>query len=368
VEKNFTGHNRAHREEAAAASALAAEVTTAQTKTVGIVVYDGVAMLDFASPMEAFRRAERDTREEAACYKPVLIGVGSKRVCTDAGVQLHASYTCETAPPLDTIVIPGGAGIRSLLILDSLSAWLHARVAFTRRLVAVRDGVYALAAARLLASRAVTTHWRYASQLAQQYPDIRVAIDAAVVCDGPFYTCSSANAAIELSISLIEADYGRRVALEVARELVSSLRPAGEISPASITAADCDPDPADRLADVPAWVAAHLRDNLTVDNLAARACLCPRHFSRRFKEVFHCTPADFVESVRLAEAKKRLVTTRNSIDSIATAVGFHSSDSFRRAFERHAGMGPREFRKVELSAKDAARHQRHAFAVHGGGR
>jgi transcriptional regulator GlxA family with amidase domain len=93
------------------------------------------------------------------------------------------------------------------------------------------------------------------------------------------------------------------------------------------------------------WIQGHLRRDLSVETLAERACLSPRHFSRRFKDVFGTTPATFVEDLRLGEARERLTLPDQTIESVADSVGFNSSDAFRRAFERRFGLEPRSYRK-----------------------
>ena len=88
-----------------------------------------------------------------------------------------------------------------------------------------------------------------------------------------------------------------------------------------------------------------LREDLAVDALAKRACLCPRHFSRRFKKAFRRTPAVFVEDLRLNEARQRLSANgAMTIDSISASVGFRSADAFRRAFQRRFGVNPTHYR------------------------
>ena len=79
-----------------------------------------------------------------------------------------------------------------------------------------------------------------------------------------------------------------------------------------------------------------------------------RHFGRVFKQVFNCTPADFVEELRLSEARRRLLGLRTTVESIAESVGFKSSDAFRRAFERRVGVTPTAFRRqVQVGKKPA---------------
>src|SRR5260370_42452364 len=93
------------------------------------------------------------------------------------------------------------------------------------------------------------------------------------------------------------------------------------------------------------WIMSHLNENLSVEALAAKACLCPRHFSRRFKTEFRTTPADFVERLRLDEACHRLSSRDNSVEDVGVSVGFKSGDAFRRAFQRRLGVNPREYRQ-----------------------
>ena len=83
----------------------------------------------------------------------------------------------------------------------------------------------------------------------------------------------------------------------------------------------------DRFGELAAWMAGHLSEDLSVDALAARACVCARHFNRKFKHAFGSTPAAFVEGLRLGEARRRLSSEEASIEAVADSVGFASADS-----------------------------------------
>jgi transcriptional regulator GlxA family with amidase domain len=212
-----------------------------------------------------------------------------------------------------------------------------------RRIASVCTGVYGLAATGLLDGRQVTTHWRFTRDVARRFPNIKVNPDALFLKDGPFYTSAGVTAGIDLSLALIEEDYGPGVALSVARELVMYLkRPGGQeqySEPLQFQIQSTD-----RFADLAAWMMRHLHQDLSVEVLADKACLCPRHFSRRFKEVFGTTPALYVEGLRLNEARRRLTLPNQTIESIAASVGFKSADVFRRAFERRFGVTPSGYR------------------------
>jgi len=196
----------------------------------------------------------------------------------------------------------------------------------------------------LLNGRRVTTHWRHAHDLARRFPALKVDPKALYLKDGKFYTCAGIAAGIDLSLALIEEDFGPRVALSVARELVVYLkRPGGQeqfSEPLKFQT-----QASDRFADLAAWIQGHLQEDLSAEALADRACLSPRHFSRRFKDAFDATPAAFVESLRLTEARERLTLPDQTIERIAASVGFKSTDAFRRAFERRYGLKPTTYRK-----------------------
>jgi transcriptional regulator GlxA family with amidase domain len=89
----------------------------------------------------------------------------------------------------------------------------------------------------------------------------------------------------------------------------------------------------------------NLKKDLSVETLAARSGLCPRHFSRRFKATFSVSPGEYVEQMRLDEARRRLAAAEHTIEGVAASVGYASADSFRRAFERRFGLAPSHYRR-----------------------
>jgi transcriptional regulator GlxA family with amidase domain len=196
----------------------------------------------------------------------------------------------------------------------------------------------------MLDDRQVATHWRYATDVAQRFPKLGVNANCLFVKDGPFYTSAGAMAGIDLSLSLIEEDYGIRVALVIARELVVSAKRSGlqEQYPETL---QFQSRSVSRLSELTTWVISNLNDNLSLERLAARACLCPRHFTRRFKQEFGTSPAAFVERLRIDEACHRLSVHNNSVEDIAVSVGFKSAASFRRAFQRLLGINPNDYRR-----------------------
>lgn len=315
-------------------------------KSVAILGFDGVSALDLAGPLDALGAARIDVAagKTSPCYAPSVIGVTGKFFTSDSGFAGSANDILRKTSMVDTLIMPGGSGIRVADVRRRVADWLVAHAARIRRIIAINAGIYPLAQSGLLDGRKVTTHWKFAQDLARRFPTVRVDQTIASAKDGAFYTCGGGTAAVEMMLALIEEDYGRWIALSVARGLVLRFRPIADAESATETL-HFDYSPADRLADLPAWISTHLDENLSVDALAERACLCPRHFRRLFKKTFKVTPAAFVERVRILEAGRRLLLPQTNIENVAAAVGFKNSDSFRRAFERRRGVSPNVYRR-----------------------
>jgi len=313
-------------------------------RRVGFVGFDGVTALDLVGPLEAFATARPPEGENPPpSYEPLVVGLTARPFTADSGLVLKPNRTFANAPRFDTLIIPGGPGLRRPAVTAAVSAWIASRAHRVRRLASVCTGIYGLAPTGLLDGRRVTTHWRFAHDVAQRFPALRVEAAPLFLKDGRFYTSAGITAGIDLALALIEEDWGPAVSLSVARELVVYLKRPGDQEQFS--------EPLrfqlrseDRFADLAAWIATHLDRDLSVETLAERVHLSARQFRRRCKQAFGTTPAALVEELRLAEASRRLTARAADVKGVAAAVGFNSGDVFRRAFERRFSLPPSTYR------------------------
>jgi transcriptional regulator GlxA family with amidase domain len=313
-------------------------------KVIGLVVFDGMRMLDFAGSAEAFGAALIPTGfTPYRAYRVVTIAPTRNPCAADSGVTITPQETFDTAPELDTLILPGASSFEVQKIKPNLLSWLKYRVPTTRRIAALSSAIYPLAETGFLDGRQTTTHWRFAKDIASRFPKLKLTQNSLFIKDGPFFTAAGGSASIDFSLSLIEEDYGRRIALGLARELIVYMKRPGSEGQYS-ESLQFQTKASDRFSDIPAWILCNLHENLSVEVLAQRACLCPRHFARLFKGTFGRTPSEFVEDARLKEAERRLAIPRNSIGSIAASLGFRSHFAFCRAFERRLGMTPSQYR------------------------
>ena len=323
-------------------------------KRVGLIVDEGITAADLMGSAEVLSRATVGTSDhtepgESCCYRVITIGISAEPCVTECGIVIKPHVDLEGAPPLDTVLICGG-GSPGEKLNKRLIRWLKQQAPSTRRIAALGKGIYALAATGFLDGRQAVIHWRFAKDIASRFPKLRVNPNNLFIKDGPFYTCAGGTSALDFALALVEEDYGRHVALALARELVVHVKRSGEDEQYS-EALKFQIQSSDRFADLPAWILSHLSDDLSIDVLAQRAAMSRRNFTRLFHEAFGKTPAQFVAEARIAEAQQRLLVPRNSIESIASSLGFRSADVFSVAFERFTGIRPRIYRALRRAPK-----------------
>jgi len=318
----------------------------AASRVVGFYVFPGHAMLDFAGPLSAFK--VMDHVDQRRRYETVVLSKTGGPIPSAEGVDV--SSVTASRSPLDTLVVIGGPGVFCLSETDFASVRGHADSA--RRTASVCTGAFLLAGAGLLGGRKATTHWAHAPRLAKDYPSVHVEADRIYVRDGPIWSSAGVTAGIDMSLAMIEDDYGAEVARATAHYLVVPFRRRGGQSQYSEMLA-FDP-PSDRIARTLVFAQAHLSEALTVERLATIACLSPRQFSRSFHNETGETPAGAIERLRAEAAKARVETGIEPIESIASSLGFLDPERMRRAFVRRFGKSPQALRRASRSVKPPA--------------
>ncbi|WKX71598.1 GlxA family transcriptional regulator [Streptomyces sp. XD-27] len=318
-------------------------------RTILIVLFEGTLSLDFTGPLEVFDAVDRAGGVPDA-YRIRTATVDGEPVRTSSGLIVTPDYSLAdtpgsslaAAPIPHTLIVPGGAGTRTLD--PRLVAWLRERAGLAERVVSICTGAFALAEAGLLDGRRVTTHWTTCQTLAREYPEVEVDPDPIFIRDGQISTSAGVTSGIDLALALVEEDLGRDVALRVARHLVVFLRRPGNQTQfsAQLAAQTAQRRP---LRDLQAWITEHPSADLSVTALADRANLSPRHFARAFRAEVGMAPGQYVERVRLEAARRMLEDCDDGIEEISRACGYGTPEAMRRAFIRRLGAAPAEYRR-----------------------
>lgn len=308
-------------------------------RTVLVVLIDAVQSLDVTGPVEVFAGAEKHT---PGTYRVRTASLDGAPVRTSSGLTLVPDEALADAPGPHTLLVPGGQGTRrpDPRLID----WLREHGPRAERLVSVCTGAVLLAEAGLLDGRRATTHWAYCDKLARDHPAIEVDAEPIYVRDGHVSTSAGVTSGIDLALALVEDDLGRDAALTVARHLVVFLRRPGNQAQfsAQLAAQTAQREP---LREVQRWITEHPADDLTIESLAERASLSPRHFARAFLAETGMTPGRYVDRVRLEHARRLLEDTGDGIEEISRTSGYGTPEAMRRAFVKALGAAPAEYRR-----------------------
>jgi transcriptional regulator GlxA family with amidase domain len=312
-------------------------------RSIGVLIYPRFQLLDAAGPIAAFAAANRFAPD---AYRISVVALKPGLVVSEAGAAMHA--VALPRAPLDTVLVAGGEFSRLPVNCPQTQAWLAKAARRARRVASICSGAFFLAEVGLLNGCRATTHWERCAELTRRYPQVRVEPDRIFVQSGKIWTSAGVTAGIDLALALIGEDLGEDVARRTAQDLVVyHRRPGGQ----SQFSALIDVDRQDgRFARLLHWMRSHLSEPLTVESLAERAAMSPRHFSRAFAAETGLTPAKAVERLRVEAARERVESSSEPIERIGDAVGFTDPERMRRAFVRAFGQPPPALRRAARGA------------------
>ena len=314
------------------------------TKSVAILALPGVRMLDVAGPLDVF--AEANVLAGRKHYELTLVAAAAGDIRASSGIRLRPDLLVANhgREQFDTLLVVAAPHADEDEPDPIAVEWLQRVIPATRRYGSVSSGAFLLAAAGLLDGKRVATHWAVAERLARDYPTILVEAEAIHLRDGKVRTAAGITAGLDLALALVEEDLGGIIASRISRQLVMFFRNPGGQSKLS-RKGQAAPLGRSALQEVQRWAAGSPDADLRISVLAARAGLSARHFARLFHHEVGLTPARWVEQMRVAAARQLLETGRHAPKQVAARCGFAASDTFRRAFSRHVGVTPSEYRQ-----------------------
>lgn len=300
-------------------------------RAVLIIAYPGVGLLDLAGAQTVLWAATRVlAQRRLPGYRPVTLSLAGGLLRTAEGLEIETCAAREVPlSGIDTLIVPGAPEIERLGAESAeLLRWIAEAGRASRRTASVCQGAVLLAEAGLLQA------WDASIPLER---------GALVVQQGRLWTSASG---VDLALALVEADGGRDVAVQVARELAVALKRSGDHGAFGEPLHGQGPDCA-AFDELHRWLADNLAaPNLRVEALAEHCHMSPRNFSRLYKLKTGRSPAKAVSILRLEAARRLLEDSDRHIDQIARQCGFGDEERMRTTFQRHLATSPRGYRKL----------------------
>ena len=307
---------------------------------IGVLVFPDFQLLDAAGPISAFEIAARFAGN-APDIKVLAVAPGPVR--STSGVELLARRFRPSGAN-GTLIVAGGEGVDEAARCPKTLAFVRATAKRGLRIASVCSGAFILAEAGLLDGRRATTHWQRTRQFLKAYPNVKLEPDQIFTRDGNIWTSAGITAGIDLALAMIAEDHGEEIAQKTARQLVLYHRRSGGQSQFSSLLELKAPN--GRFASLLSWAREHLNAPLTVEDLAEKAGMSARHFTRAFIAETGTTPSKAVERLRIEVARQHVQSSSEAIERVAEMTGFRDPERMRRAFIRAFGQPPQSLRRA----------------------
>lgn len=224
--------------------------------------------------------------------------------------------------------------------------WVRRHIAVDAVVCSACSGAVLLAEAGLLDGADAASHWLMADVFRDRYPAVNFRPER-ILCDsgrsGRLITTGGASSWQDLALYLIGRFCGAEEAARIARLFVIGDRRDGQLPFAVMTRPRQHGNAA--IADVQTWLADNYASPNPVTAMVARSGMAERTFKRQFKTATGYAPVDYVQAMRIEEAKQMLETEPTAIEEIAVAVGYEDPTFFRKLFRRHVGVTPAQYRQ-----------------------
>jgi transcriptional regulator GlxA family with amidase domain len=280
-------------------------------------------------------------------YEVLTCALEPGPVPAEADFSILVRHGPELLASADTVILPAShlskdEGLTTPLrgpLADALD-----RIRPGTRIASICTGAFVLAAAGLLNGRSATTHWNAARAFRRAFPHVRLDPDVLYTDNGDVLTSAGEAAGIDLCLHLIRRDHGAAVATKAARMVV--VPPHREGGQAQFIERPVPAEPEASTGPVREWVLANLDRPVDLDDLAARAAMSKRTFTRRFREETGVSPVNWINQQRLAHARHLLESTDLPVDRVAENAGFGTGGSLRLHLRASVGRSPSAYRET----------------------
>ncbi len=324
--------------------AIGARVMT----TVVFFLCDKMLATSLTLPLEQLRAAEQMAQARAGSTASSLTIVTASldggAVRTQTGLTLTPDCAIDSLQQPDLVYLPAlwRNPLPALRQNQTLTPWLIRQHARGTALVGVGTGCCLLAEAGLLNQRPATTHWYYFDAFARRYPQVQLKRQHFITRSDNLFCAASVNSLADLTVFFIQQLFSAPIARSVERHFFHEIRQAYTESLREAGSVQLHPD--ESIAEAQAWMRDNAHSSLTVGRIAEHCQMSVRTLNRRFKNASGQTPLEYLQGIRMRNARDLLQTTNLSITETAYKTGYQDMAHFNELFKKHFGSTPSQYR------------------------
>jgi len=277
-------------------------------------------------------------------FKVQLVGLTKEISLNDGLISVHTDALLKDVKRTDLIIIPAISGElkNSLKTNAPFVPWIVQQYKHGAEVASLCIGAFLLASTGLLKGKSCSTHWLYAHEFRNMFPDIELVDDKIITAQNGLYTSGGASSYWNLLLYLVEKYTSREIAIMASKFFLLEFGRNSQ-SPFMMFKGQKEHDDCEILK-VQEYIEKHFADKITVDQLSNKFGIGRRTFERRFKKATRNSIVEYMQRVKIEAAKKQLESGRKTVNEVMYDVGYTDTKAFREVFKKITGMSPVDYR------------------------
>ncbi|MEJ2040374.1 MAG: helix-turn-helix domain-containing protein, partial [Desulfosarcinaceae bacterium] len=308
-------------------------------------LFSSVAILVDAFSIANLWQCAIDGKQEEPLFQSEILTTDGTPVQAYGGLPVMPHGAVEEKAGTDCLVIsPFLPNVTPMPDdLEILASWIHALRRRQTPVATSCTGTFILAEMGLLDGKTATTNWQYARMFSKRYPEVKLRPQHIMTEDDGFLCAGAATAVYHLALHLIRRFGSQKLAGATAKALLVDPNRKSQV-PYVLS------HPLKQHGDAQVLKAQQfIEENYaaidTIDAIARKVAISPRHFKRRFKSATGELPLKYLQQIRIDAAREKLETTKDTIEEITCAVGYNDVSSFCRLFKQYTEISPSAYRE-----------------------
>jgi transcriptional regulator GlxA family with amidase domain len=277
-------------------------------------------------------------------FEVELVGL-SKHVPLNNGVfSVNSDKTLNEVKKTDLVIIPAISGdFKNALESNAgFVPWIVDQYNRGAEVASLCIGAFLLASTGLLSGRKCSTHWLFASEFREMFPDVQLTDGSIVTEEHGIYSSGGAASYWNLLLHLVEKYTNREMAIRASKFFAIEIDRKSQSPFIMFNGQKKHEDEPIRQAQE--FIEKNVTEKISVEELAVRFAIGRRHFERRFKKATNNTPVEYIQRVKIEAAKKDLESGRKTVNEVMYDVGYSDIKAFRTVFKKITGLSPVEYR------------------------
>ncbi len=315
-------------------------------KTVSILVPESSVMQAIADPKYLFQAVNQFlvVSGRAPLFQVQLVGVNREIRLAEDHFSVHVDKVLSEVDHTDVIFIPAlfGDMEKAVALNKALVPWIVSHYEKGAEVASLCVGAFLLASTGLLNGKKCSTHWGFASELHEMFPEVEVVDGHIITEENRIYSSGGANSYWNLLLHLVEKYTDRETAILASKYFAIDIDRDSQAAFAMFKGQKEHPDHGIREAQE--YIESHIQERLSVEELADRFNIGRRTFERRFKQATNNSVLEYIQRIKIEAAKRSFESTRKNINEVMYDVGYSDTKAFRTTFKKITGLTPIEYR------------------------